>query len=183
VATGLAVVAVLASGCSEPQQASETLPSAAETSESPGPEPLGPPDFPMPDEAREQTEAGAEAFLRYYLELYNYAKDRLDPTHLSELSQGCITCDDLVRQISEDAAAGYAYVGGDITIESMSPPLIRDSRAEIALVIVEAPLQITHEGAPVPDLTFPERRKPSSGAVLNWSTTHSSWIINQLDAG
>ncbi len=66
---GVLVGAALLSGCSEKQEANDTLPtpSAAETTEA-LPE-LGPPDLPMPAEAREQTVEGADAFTRYYVEI------------------------------------------------------------------------------------------------------------------
>ncbi|MCW2579144.1 MAG: uncharacterized protein JWR82_745, partial [Blastococcus sp.] len=53
--------ALLLSGCSEKQEANDTLPS---TSASPSTEALpevGPADFPVPDEARTKDAAGAEA--------------------------------------------------------------------------------------------------------------------------
>ncbi len=61
----------LLSGCSEKHEANDTLPStsAAETTEAlPA---LGPADFPVPDEARTKDAAGAEAFLRYWIDLLN----------------------------------------------------------------------------------------------------------------
>ena len=66
---GLLLATALLSGCAEKQEARDTLPtaSAAPTTEA-LPE-LGPADFPVPDEARTKDAAGAEAFLRYYIEL------------------------------------------------------------------------------------------------------------------
>ena len=55
---GLVVAAALLSGCSEKVEANDTLPptSAAETTESLPP--VGPADFPVPDEARTKDAAG-----------------------------------------------------------------------------------------------------------------------------
>src|SRR4051794_41564519 len=64
---GLAVAAALVAGCSSKHEANDTLPSASQTSASPSLEPLGPADFPVPEEARTQDAAGAEAALHYYL--------------------------------------------------------------------------------------------------------------------
>jgi hypothetical protein len=66
---GVVIGAALLSGCSDKQEANETLPptSASPTTEA-LPE-IGPADFPVPDEARTKDAAGAEAFMRYYLEL------------------------------------------------------------------------------------------------------------------
>jgi len=62
---GLAAGVALLGGCSEKQEASDTLPNAgaAEPSEAELP-PLGPADLPMPDEARTKDAAGAVAFVR-----------------------------------------------------------------------------------------------------------------------
>jgi hypothetical protein len=75
---GLVVATDLLTGCSEKQEASTTLPttSAAETTEV-LPQ-LGPADFPVPDEARTKDAAGADAFLRYYIELSNRQQELLD---------------------------------------------------------------------------------------------------------
>ena len=64
---GLAAGAVVLSGCSERQEASDTLPEADASPSASQPElpPLGPPDLPMPAEARTQDAAGAEAFVQY----------------------------------------------------------------------------------------------------------------------
>ena len=68
---GLLLATALLSGCAEKQEARDTLPtaSAAPTTEA-LPE-LGPADFPVPDEARTKDAAGAEAFLRYWIDLLN----------------------------------------------------------------------------------------------------------------
>ena len=70
---GVVIGTALLSGCSEKHEANDTLPppSAAETTEA-LPK-LGPADFPVPDEARTKDAAGAEAFLRYFVDL-SYAE-------------------------------------------------------------------------------------------------------------
>jgi hypothetical protein len=68
---GLAAGAVVLSGCSERQEAADTLPEADATPSASEPElpPLGPPDLPVPDAAREKTPEGALAFAKYYMSL------------------------------------------------------------------------------------------------------------------
>src|SRR3954452_17635339 len=95
-AAAAAVVGVaLLTGCSEERQANATLPSttsaAAESTEALPP--LGPPDLPMPAEAREKTAAGFQSFANYYLTLVNRLQVDLDASYLRELSRGCETCD------------------------------------------------------------------------------------------
>ena len=91
---GLAAGAVVLSGCSERQEAADTLPEADATPSASEPElpPLGPPDLPMPAEARHQDAAGAEAFVRYYIDLINRTSMVMDAAPLRELSNGCADC-------------------------------------------------------------------------------------------
>jgi hypothetical protein len=185
VATTLAVLAVLVGGCSEPQQANETLPSAAETSDAPALEPLGPPDFPVPDEAREQTEAGAEAFLRYYFALLNRSLDDLDARHLREFSRGCETCDRIAGETESDAEKGYRYSGGELEITSeISSAMTMPGRVESAFITAQAPMTVLDAaGTPVPDLVFEGKPVLNTGTVTVWSDQSSSWFITQLTLG
>ena len=83
---GLAAGAVVLSGCSERQEAADTLPEADATPSASEPElpPLGPPDLSMPAEARQKTPEGAAQFMRYYMALNAYvAEGPFDPTPLS----------------------------------------------------------------------------------------------------
>jgi hypothetical protein len=182
-AAGFGVLTVLVSGCTEKQQANESLPSASTTSALASPDelpPLGPEDFPMPDEARTKDAAGAEAFLRYYFDLYDLAKRNLSSTYLREFSRNCSTCSRLADQIDSDSRAGYTYRGGGVRIEAISPPLVRGSEAQVAVSIVESPLTVLEDGRPVKGLSFPERRSPSSGAILSWNAGESTWLLKQL---
>src|SRR3954470_12140999 len=92
---GLTVATALLGGCAAKHEASETLPSASETSASPSLQPLGPADFPVPDEARVQSDAGARAAARYYLSLTTYAFHTLDTDPLRDLSRNCEFCTNL----------------------------------------------------------------------------------------
>ena len=53
---------------------------------------LGPADFPVPDEARTKDAAGAEAFLRYYIDLLNRQRPLLDGQPLRDLGPECHEC-------------------------------------------------------------------------------------------
>jgi type IV pilus biogenesis protein CpaD/CtpE len=180
---GLAVATALVGGCSSKHEANDTLPSASETSASPSLEPLGPADLPMPADAREQTAAGAEAFFRYYLDLYDYSKRSLQSSDLRSISASCSTCNRLADQIDEDAKAGYVYQGGDASIDSFADPVIEGATAKLAFVLREAPLSLAKDGQPVQGLSFPERVSPASGALLSWDDGRMTWVINQLDVG
>src|SRR3954447_19890417 len=122
---GLAVATALLGGCAAKHEASDTLPSASETSASPSLEPLGPTDFPVPDEARTQDAAGAEAALRYYLALITHQAGK-DGQPLRDLSQDCNFCNFLADRADQDAAAANTLTGGKIGVEDISPPAIHD---------------------------------------------------------
>ena len=70
----------------------------------------------MPDEARTQDAAGAEAFVRYYIELINRTSTVMDAQPLRDFSDGCRDCDRIAGSIEEDTQAGKRYAGGEIII-------------------------------------------------------------------
>jgi hypothetical protein len=180
----IASVGVL-TACSDGGTPSETLPStsasgSAEPSETL--KPLGPPDMPMPVEAREQTATGAEAFIRYYMALYTAAQASMDPSYMSQLSQDCETCDRIIEEIHSDGSAGYKYQGGQISVAYVDAAEPDDSRAELVFSVTQAPLNVVDaKGLPIADLVFPERKSPGCGAILGWSQAINSWILNQWD--
>jgi hypothetical protein len=132
---GLAAGAVVLSGCSERQEAADTLPEADATPSASEPElpPLGPPDLPMPAEARTQDAAGAEAFVRYYIDLINRTSTVMDAAPLREFSDGCTECNRIASNTEVAAANGQVFRDGEISIIQMGKPLIADGTAQLAL--------------------------------------------------
>jgi Family of unknown function (DUF6318) len=181
----LAVSAVLG-GCSERQEASDTLPSAsAEPTES-APElaPLGPPDLPMPDEARTPDAAGAEAFVRYYIELINRTSDVMDAAPLREFSNGCEDCERIAADAESDAASGFRYKGGRLSITRFGSPLVEGNTAQVAFrVHLTALIVVDSAGNPVPNLSFQEFPDLSSGASVEWDVQEKVWTMTQLTLG
>jgi hypothetical protein len=177
-------VAVL-SGCSSEEPANETLPSAsAEPSTTADAlPPLGPSDLPIPAEARTQDAAGAEAFTRYYIDLINRTSNIMDAGPLRELSDGCAECTRIAADTEEDAAAGYRYQGGQLTITWMES---RESASatEVAFFVDQAALTVVDAtGQPVPDLTFGAQQQASCGATLQWDSQRSTWVLSNLTLG
>ncbi|WP_409331678.1 DUF6318 family protein [Trujillonella humicola] len=181
----LVVAAALLSGCSEQQPANETLPqTTAEPSQTAEAlPPLGPPDLPMPPEARTQDAEGAEAFVRYYVALINRTSTIMDAAPMREFSDECADCDRIAADTEEDAAAGYRYRGGELTItwiQALEP----DSDAEVAFLADQAALSVLDAaGQPVPELTFEAVDQVSSGASLRWDSELASWLITELTLG
>jgi hypothetical protein len=187
-AAGLGALAVLLSGCTEKQPASETLPSTSSTATSESEDalpPLGPADFPMPDEARTKDPAGAEAFIRYYFDLLNRSLTDMDVQYLRELAVDCEECERIAQETEADFQNGYHYRGGEITLSSdMSVALTGANQAESAFFADQAALTVVDEsGQPVPDLTFPARPRVSSGTLTIWDPSASTWRMKVLTLG
>jgi hypothetical protein len=177
---GLAVATALVGGCSSKHEANDTLPSASETSESPSLEPLGPADFPVPDEARTQDAAGAEAALRYYLDLITHQAAK-DGQPLRDLSRDCEFCTFVADRADEDAAAGNKRQGGAIMIEAISPPAIHDTLAEFVFTVgQEAITVVDAQGSPIPDRGSSGISGYKGTAALTWSSSKDAWIVTQL---
>jgi hypothetical protein len=119
---GAVIGTALLAGCSEKQEANDTLPSpsAAETTEE-LPE-VGPADFPVPDEARTKDAAGAEAFLRYWIDLIDRQRAIPAGQPIRDLGPECDTCLRIARNYDDAAAAGQRYEGGDLALDSVATP-------------------------------------------------------------
>jgi hypothetical protein len=183
VAAAVLAGAAVLTGCSDRGTASETLPSSSTTAAptSAALEPLGPPDLPMPKEAREQTAAGAEAFIRYYMDLYTAAQASMDPSYLEKFSQGCELCDGIIKTLRDDARAGYTYEGGQVTVSGASFGAPSGGRIEGAFSIEQAALAVhSVDGAALTDLGAPSESL-NCGAIFTWSQDDVSWIFTQWD--
>jgi hypothetical protein len=180
---GLVFVTVLVGGCSEKQEANDTLPStsAAETTEA-LPE-VGPPDFPVPDEARTKDAAGAEAFARYYIDLMNRQRAIPDGEPLRELGPECQNCQRIAQNYDEAAAAGNRYEGGIISIDDMAEPTFDGDEVVISfLARQEAVRRLDSTGTPV-DAGQESATGLSSGIAMTWSSQQQTWLMTGFDLG
>ena len=182
-AAGLAAGAVALGGCSERQEANDTLPEAGASPDASEPSlaPLGPPDLPMPAEARTQDAAGAEAFVRYYIYLINRTSTVMDAAPLREFSSGCADCDRIASVVEQDAAAGRRYHDGQINITALGAPLMKNASAEMALRANVAALTVKDAaGARLPDLSSPTYADLNGGAAIEWDATRHTWFMTVL---
>jgi hypothetical protein len=175
--------AILA-GCSDGETANETLPSTTSTTaKTTGTlPPLGPPDMPMPAEARAKTVAGAQAFLHYYVSLMNDAQGRSTSEYLRGLStDDCGTCIAFSDGIDAYVEKGYHLSGGVIELATMPNPLLRDNAAEFFLSLRQTPSAVIDPtGDPLPELAERGTSYPASGATLAWDADQSSWLMSAL---
>ena len=174
-------IAVLA-GCSDGEQANETLPStsvtAAEPSETtPALPPMGPADFPMPVEAREMTEAGAEAFLDYYLAVEARSTEG-EP--IRQLSRECSVCRRVAEQRDADAQAGNSSSGGDYTISIVESIVQGDQSNVIFTVNSTAVTIVDSNGTPIPDRGHGAIIDRSLDAFMVWDAPRSTWLMTEF---
>ncbi|SEL96909.1 hypothetical protein SAMN04515665_12487 [Blastococcus sp. DSM 46786] len=170
---------VLLTGCSERQEASTTLPTTAAAPTTEALPPLGPADMPMPDEAREQTAQGAQAFTEYYVEIYNRALRTLNTTSMRELSQGCEACDQLAEQLELTASRGEAIAGGEMRIVASTAPHLRGLEADVVFDVAQESITATVGGEPIEGRTYPGSQSTGGGGVLRWDDDRSTWVLIQ----
>lgn len=94
----------------------------------------GPPE--MPDEAKEQTEEGAEAFVEHYLDMLNYTGQHPQTGHLEPLgAEGCKSCRNYEDNVETLVEQGQRNDGPALTISGTNG--IGSSATTIVLADIE----------------------------------------------
>jgi hypothetical protein len=180
---GLVAATAVLTGCSEKQPANETLPTQTAAETTPELPPLGPEDMPMPDEARTQDAAGAEAFVRYYIELINRTSTVMDAEPLREFSDGCRECDRLATNVEEAAAAGKDYENGEITITKVGQPVTTEVSTDLPITVDQAEFVVLDAaGVPTDGGSEPYSDIPG-GIALGWDEARVCWVMRDLTFG
>jgi hypothetical protein len=182
-AAGLVLVTALVAGCSEKQEANDTLPSASAADTTEALPEVGPADFPVPDEARTKDAAGAEAFLRYYIELSNRQQELLDGQPLRDLGPECQECLRIAQNFDEVAAAGHRYDGGEITLNGLATPLLENDKAIISFGARQEAVRLVDGAGNVVDPGLGLLPNQGSGITLIWSDKDQTWIVESLNIG
>ncbi len=184
---GLAAGAVVLSGCSERQEAADTLPEANATPSASEPElpPLGPPELPVPDAAREKTPEGALAFAKYYMSLgTEIGRGTIPAQSLRDLSKNCALCNQVAGSFEADRSAGYTYRGANYTFAEYGLPHIENATAEVGFVYAQgAYTVIDASGEEVPDRSGEASGELQSGMLLEWRSDLQSWLVTSLTVG
>ena len=181
---GLLLGTALLTGCAEKQEARDTLPtaSAAPTTEA-LPE-LGPADFPVPDEARTKDAAGAEAFPRYWIDLLNRQRAIPDGQPIRDLGPECRDCLRIAKNYDEAAAAGHRYVGGELSLNELTEPLLNGDEASITFgARTDAVRSWTMQRAIRVEAIPTSARTLGSGIALAWSEIDQIWLVTGLNLG
>ena len=184
---GLAAGAVVLSGCSERQEASDTLPGAdaSPSASEPSLPPLGPPNFPVPTEARYKTPEGALAFARYYMGLGTKIGEGTIPAEvLLELSAGCELCQQVADSYKADQAAGYIYHNATYTFDEYAPPTLSGDTAELGFVYAQSAYEVLDaEGNEITERSGDATGELQSGMILRWQEPLKSWTVTSLTIG
>lgn len=96
-----------------PSESSDS-PTATESTDAGPTEPV------LPDVAKEATKAGAEAFVRYYWDVVNYAQHSGDIQTLRRINfPSCAPCNAGWKWISKIYGRGGRIIGGELTINDL----------------------------------------------------------------
>lgn len=101
----IAAALVLVAGCQGDPDVLEPDPTTSPTPTATPPE--------MPDQATEDSEEGAAAFVAHWIDVYNYAARTGDGERLRSISPDCDACDSYADALEANAAEGAAP-GGDV---------------------------------------------------------------------
>jgi hypothetical protein len=180
---GVVIGTALVSGCAEKQEASDTLPSPSASPTTEALPEIGPADFPVPDEARTKDAAGAEAFLRYWVDLLNQQRAIPAGQPLRDLGPECHSCLRIAQNYDEAAAAGNRYQGGTLSIDDVAEPTFDGDRVAISFLARQDAVQrVDATGAPI-DAGQESAEGLSSGIGLMWSPQEHAWLVTAFDLG
>ena len=180
----VAVLVGVLAGCSQKQEASTTLP----TPSAPAPTtealpPVGPADFPVPDEARTKDAAGAEAFLRYYVDLIDHQRAIPAGQPLRELGPDCDECLRIAQNYDEAAAAGHRYVGGELTLNDVPTPVLDGDTASINFAARQEAVSLVDTKGKLVKQGPPAEANLGSGITLEWNDDDKNWLVTGFNIG
>lgn len=206
IAPVLLIGAVLLAGCqgdSEPADppssqdslttATLTTSDAAPTTEAPGDdveqttapsdtvettEASGPPV--MPEEAQEDSEAGAKAFVMHYLDTFNYATMTPESGLLDPLGdESCETCNAFIDIVAEYTSANERANGPILTFTEPTGSLTGDHAVLYVEAVQAFPARLNAEGHVVGEEGSPE----AFTMVVRLNPTTEGWIISEIQLG
>lgn len=189
-ALGILACALLLTGCAEKHEASTTLPPvSADAAASPSEgitakvlPAVGPADFPVPIEARQQTPAGVQAFTRYYVQLLSRQIASLDPNPFLNLSRSCQTCDEFAQGIQQVKDAGRRFRGSEITVSDMGSAVVKDDGGQTSFILDESPTTVVDNTGAVVEVRSTKPSRYTGGVILRWDIARSTWLMAQFDA-
>ncbi|MGY1653335.1 hypothetical protein [Geodermatophilus sp. SYSU D01119] len=176
--------AVLTACSAEAEAPSESLPTTSAPATTTEALPVvGPPDFPVPPEARTQDAAGAEAFLRYWIDLLNRQQAIPAGQPLRDLGPDCDECLRIANNLDEAASAGSRYVGGAVSINAVAEPAISGSDVLFSFSARREPVSLVDSSGAVLEERPDAAPELASGLYLAWSAPTQSWLVTSFQLG
>ncbi|WP_459970947.1 DUF6318 family protein, partial [Nocardioides pyridinolyticus] len=78
--------------------------------------------------------AAAEAFVKFYWELVDYAQQSGNVASLRSLGQNCVTCEAGIKSITEIYSAGGEIRGGEGAISDLQARFLADSSQRVLVI-------------------------------------------------
>ncbi|SNS43968.1 hypothetical protein SAMN04488107_2564 [Geodermatophilus saharensis] len=185
-AAAVALGTTLLTGCgsADAEAPSTSLPSA--TSAAPTTEALpvvGPADFPVLPEARTQDAAGAEAFLRYWIDLLNRQRAIPAGQPLRDLGPDCGECQRIAGAYDETAAAGERYEGGELELNDVTTPRLAEDTAAFGFGVRQEAVRLVDATGAVVDPGQELKTNAAGGIDLLWSASDRTWLVTSFGIG
>lgn len=177
---GLVVGSVLLAGCQSDDDPDPKVSPTESSSGTPTPTPTGPVEPTLPAEAEGDDAAAAEAFVRFYWEMVNYAQTTGNVGTLREIaSDTCAACLSGLKGIEDVHIVGGSIEGGDVSVLDARAEQItsREGRAFTVQVSTEVSPQRILEPNKKP------RRFAGGPVSFEFIVRHQggSWSVMRLD--
>lgn len=133
----------------------------------------------MPAQAKEDTPEGAAAFVKHYIDVFNYAASTGDVEELSRLSSpDCEGCQSYIKLYRDTYKAGGYFKGGDWNIGALRVEF------EGSDVYLTTPVKVD-AGRFREDASSPEKSDPGESTEVSFAINDSngSWVTSQLGLG
>ena len=122
----------------------------------------------MPPEAAERTAAGAEAFVRHWFEVLEYAYASGDTRHLVTISSPeCASCDRFTERIVTTYSNGGSFRGVDVSVLSSAAPTPSDTSVEVQFRLEEASFAVLNSNGEVQE-RFESSPPAAASFFLEW---------------
>src|SRR3712207_5635450 len=104
----------------------------------------------------------------------------MDAAPLREFSDGCEDCNRIASATEEAVEAGQDYEGGEMTVNEVGRPLLKEDTAEIPLRVDQARFVVLDQSGLPTEGSLDEFQNILGAAALRWDSTRSTWLTTQL---
>ncbi len=182
----MALGTALLTGCAS--EAAETPSESLPSTSSPAPTTealpaVGPADFPVPPEARTKDAAGAEAFLRYWIDLLNRQQAIPAGQPLRDLGPECQECLRIAQNLDDAEVAGNRYVGGEVSLVDVLPPTMDGDTVQFSFSARREPVALVDRNGKVIEERPDAAPRLFSGLNLSWASETRSWDVTEFQLG